>query len=182
MRVDGNLKFILSDQLGSTSVVTSDGGVEQSRTKVFGNDIISLIMSDLNVAGNPDCHGALHPKAIEGMELFNAGHYFEAHEALEAAWREETGPVRNLYRGILQVGVTYLHIQRRNYDGAFKVYLRSLKWLQLWPDTCRGVAVGQLRQDLETVMAALKGLGEQRIAEFDLSLLKPVFYSIGEIE
>ena len=31
MRVSGTLKFILSDQLGSTSVMTSDSGVEQGR-------------------------------------------------------------------------------------------------------------------------------------------------------
>ena len=52
-----------------------------------------------------DCNEPLHPKAVEGLELFNRGHYFEAHEALEAAWREETHPVRELYRGILQAGV-----------------------------------------------------------------------------
>ena len=49
-----------------------------------------------------------------------------------------------------------------------------------WPDTCRGVAVGRLRQDLETVMTALKRLGPQYIAEFDTALLKPVQYSKNE--
>ncbi len=146
------------------------------------NDIISPAMSDLTTPADSNCRGALHPKAIEGMELFNAGHYFEAHEALEAAWRDETGPVRDLYRGILQVGVTYLHIRRRNYDGAIKVYQRSLKWLRLWPDTCRGVAVGQLRRDLEAAITAVKKLGPEHIIEFDASLLKPVLYSISEIQ
>jgi uncharacterized protein len=139
-------------------------------------------MSDLNQAINSNCQGTLHPKAIEGIELFNAGQYFEAHEALEAAWRAETEPVRDLYRGILQAGVTYLHIKRRNYDGAIKVYQRSLRWLRLWPDVCRGVAVGQLRNDLEAAISSLMGLGPARIAEFDLSKLKPVQYSIGETQ
>lgn len=139
-------------------------------------------MSDLNQAINSNYQGTLHPKAIEGIELFNAGQYFEAHEALEAAWRAETEPVRDLYRGILQAGVTYLHIKRRNYDGAIKVYQRSLRWLRLWPDVCRGVAVGQLRNDLEAAISSLMGLGPARIAEFDLSKLKPVQYSIGETQ
>jgi len=133
-------------------------------------------MSDLNVPENPDCQGSLHPQAIHGMELFNQGRYFEAHEALEAAWRAETGPVRDLYRGILQVGVVYLHITQYNYPGALKVYQRCRKWLQPWPETCRGVAVGQLRQDLELVMNAMQALGPQQIASFDISLLKPVHY------
>jgi predicted metal-dependent hydrolase len=133
-------------------------------------------MSDLIQPGKADCQGSLHPKAIHGMELFNQGRYFEAHEVLEAAWRAESGPVRDLYRGILQVGVVYLHITRFNYPGALKVYQRCRKWLEPWPETCRGVEIGQLRQDLESVMVALKQLGPQRIADFDVSLLKPVYY------
>jgi predicted metal-dependent hydrolase len=112
--------------------------------------------------------------------LFNAGLFFEAHEALEAAWRDESGPVRSLYCGILQIGVVYLHITRHNYPGAIKVFHRCQKWLQLWPETCRGVSVGQLRQDLETAISSLKDLGPQHIAEFDMSLLKPVQYSRSE--
>ena len=133
-------------------------------------------MSDLIQPGIADCQGTLHPEAIHGMELFNQGRYFEAHEALEAAWRAESGPVRDLYRGILQVGVVYLHITQFNYPGALKVYQRCRKWLEPWPDTCRDVEVDQLRQDLENAMAALQKLGPQHILEFDKSLLKPVQY------
>jgi uncharacterized protein len=139
-------------------------------------DIISLIMSDLIAPGTSDCEGLLHPQAIHGMELFNQGRYFEAHEALEAAWRSESGPVRDLYRGILQVGVVYLHITQYNYPGAIKVYQRCRKWLLPWPEICRGVKVGRLRQDLDAVMTALQALGPQRIIDFDTSLLKPIYY------
>jgi predicted metal-dependent hydrolase len=117
------------------------------------------------------------PKAVEGIELFNAGLFFEAHEALEAAWRDESGPIRYMYRGILQAAVITLHITRHNYPGAIKVYHRCQKWLQPLPETCRDVAVGQMRQDLETAMTALQAQGSQHIAEFNLSLLTPVKYS-----
>ena len=52
-----------------------------------------------------DCDGVLHEKAIEGLKLFNERKFFEAHEELETAWRNETGEIRNLYKGILQVAV-----------------------------------------------------------------------------
>jgi len=136
-------------------------------------------MSDLIAPGSIDCLGSLHPEAIHGMELFNQGRYFEAHEALEAAWRAESGPVRDLYRGILQAGVVYLHITQYNFIGAHKVYQRCQKWLQPWPETCRGISVGRLRQDLETVMAALQKLGPQHIREFDTSLLRPIHYRLS---
>lgn len=123
-----------------------------------------------------DCEGSLHPDALSGLRLFNRGEYFEAHEALETAWRAETGPIRELYRGILQVGVVYLHITRNNYDGAIKVYGRSLRWINPWPETCRGIQVGQLRRDAEAVMVQVRRLGREGLASFDLSLLKPVLF------
>ena len=67
---------------------------------------------------NDLCNSPLHRQAAEGLRLFNAGKYFEAHEALEDAWNAEKGKVRELYRGILQIAVVYLHVTRRNYRGA----------------------------------------------------------------
>ncbi|HEY2982188.1 MAG TPA: DUF309 domain-containing protein [Anaerolineales bacterium] len=123
-----------------------------------------------------DCKGPVHPQAIEGLRLFNAGRYWAAHEALEAAWIAEKGAVRDLYRGILQAAVVYLHVTRANYAGAVKVYGRSQKWLRPWPDVCRGVQVGKLRYDLDAVIAEVRKLGPEQLAEFDRSLLKTINY------
>ncbi len=122
------------------------------------------------------CNGALHPKAIEGLKLFNKKKFFEAHEELEDAWRDETGGIRNLYQGILQVAVAYLHVTRRNFNGAVKVYERSARWLNGYPDVCRGIFVGKLRRDAETTIKKLKSLGAENIAEFDMSLFLPVVW------
>ena len=123
---------------------------------------------------NDRCNAPLHPQAAEGLRLFNAGEYFEAHEALEDAWNAEKGQVRELYRGILQIAVVYLHVTRGNYNGAIKVYGRSQRWIKDWPDICRGIYVGELRKDAETVITEVRRLGIEKISEFDLSLLKPV--------
>lgn len=128
-----------------------------------------------------DCEGPIHPKAIEGMKLFNTGSFFEAHEELENAWLEEKGDVRNLYRGILQVGVMYLHITRGNYNGAVKLYERSMKWLKDWPGVCRGIQVGKLKIDAENAMRIVSKLGAGKINEFDLALLKPVVWDEKKI-
>ncbi len=121
-----------------------------------------------------DCDSPLPPHAAEGLRLFNEGKYFEAHEALEIAWLEEKSKVRDLYRGILQVGVAYLHITRGNYHGAVKVYGRSQKWLKDFPSVCRGIEVADLRKDAEAVIEEVMKLGKRGIGEFDRSLLKPV--------
>lgn len=121
-----------------------------------------------------DCSGPLHPQAREGLRLFNAGEYFEAHEALEDAWNAEQGDAQNLYRGVLQTAVVYLHIRRGNYNGAVKVYERSKKWLKGLPEVCKGIQVGRLRTEAEAVMQEVRRLGPQRIGEFDPALLPPV--------
>jgi predicted metal-dependent hydrolase len=137
----------------------------------YGYNYSTLVMTE---SQNDLCNAPLHPQAAEGLHLFNVGKYFEAHEALEEAWNEEQGDVRELYRGILQIAVVYLHITRRNYNGAVKVFGRSQRWLKDWPDICRGIEVGKLRQDAEAVISEVKRLGLERISEFDNSLLKPV--------
>jgi len=124
-----------------------------------------------------DCRAPLPPHAIAGLRLFNAGEYFECHEELELAWREETSPIRDLYRGVLQAAVVYLHMRRGNFKGALEVYKRCIKYLNLWPGTCRGVNVAKLRADLTRAVEAWQQLGPTKVNEMDWSLLKPVEWS-----
>jgi predicted metal-dependent hydrolase len=124
-----------------------------------------------------NCNGSLHPQAIIGLELFNSREYFEAHEALEAAWREETGSIRGLYKGILQVAVAYLHIQRGNYVGARKMFHRCRLWLDPFPDICRGINVSQFKRDYQAVESLLVRLGPDALHDLDLDQLKPVVYT-----
>lgn len=121
-----------------------------------------------------DCGGRPSELALKGITLFNERAYFEAHEELELAWGAESGPIRELYRGILQVAVAYLLITRQNYRGAMKMFLRVRQWLDPLPDECLGVNVAQLRAEALAARAELEALGPDRVAEFDLSLLKPV--------
>lgn len=121
-----------------------------------------------------DCAQPLSARAVEGIALFNRREFFEAHEVLEHAWNEEAGPARELYRGLLQVAVAYLQIERRNYNGALKMFLRMRQWLDPLPEVCRGVAVAQLRAEALAARAALEALGPERIAEFDSAYFKPI--------
>jgi predicted metal-dependent hydrolase len=120
------------------------------------------------------CEGPLHPLALKGIQYFNAGDYFMAHEELELAWREERGPVRDVYRGILQVGLGYYHILRLNYRGAVKMFQRCRQWLDPFPPDCRGIDLERLRSDFLRAEAALLRLGPEHLAQFDSSLLKPI--------
>lgn len=113
---------------------------------------------------------ALHPNAVKGLRFFNERKFFEAHEELEAAWLAETGEIRDLYRGILQVAVFYLHALRGNFVGALKVYERSRKWLDAFPSEYAGVDVESLRRDSARMAEALQ------FGNFDAALIQPVHW------
>ncbi|MCU0513261.1 MAG: DUF309 domain-containing protein [Anaerolineae bacterium] len=118
-----------------------------------------------------DCQSALPDLARAGIARFNAGEYYAQHDLLEELWVATAGPVRDLYRAILQVGVAYYQIERGNYRGALKMLQRSVQWLLILPDVCQGVDVRRLREESFRVRAELERLGEARFAELDRTLI-----------
>lgn len=120
------------------------------------------------------CQEPLSDLAQKGIEAFNQGDYFDSHEHLEDAWNEDTGPARDMYKAVLQVAVAYLQIERGNYAGAVKMFLRARQWLDPLPDSCRGIDIGRLKQDAEHVHQYLLESGPQQIETFDRTMLKPV--------
>lgn len=113
------------------------------------------------------CQDPLPKAAARGLLLFNQGEYFEQHELLEEAWRAEERPVRELYQGILQVGVAFLQIQRGNWAGAIKVFRRGLPRLRDLPPVCQGVQVGKFREAAEAIHQEITRLGPEGLAQFD---------------
>lgn len=62
---------------------------------------------------------------LEGISLFNAGKFFDAHETLETAWHLEKAPIRTLYQGLIQLSVACFHAERKNWIGASRVLQRA---------------------------------------------------------
>ena len=112
--------------------------------------------------------------AHAAIEQFNAREFFEQHETFETLWRAESGPIRRLYQGILQIGVAYLQIQRKNYAGASKLFLRAQQYLADLPAICQTINVAQFRVDSDAAQAELERLGPAHIAEFDPLWFKPI--------
>lgn len=175
-------------------VVVSDDEQKRNEASLIGADItLGLTELDQRIAGlvkdygrtiDPEmmeklaceCDEPLPPLAIEGVKKFNAGEYYPQHDLFEEQWVNTDGPVRDLYRAVLQVGVAYYQIERGNYRGALKMLQRSVQWLVILPEVCQGINVAQLRNDSFKVRAELERLGEERFSEFDQGLLKPVIW------
>lgn len=111
----------------------------------------------------------LSEQARSGLLEFNQREYFEQHEHLELAWQAEKRPIREMYQGILQVGVAFLQIERGNWIGAIKMFRRGLPRLRTLPPVCQGINIAALRSAAEAIHAEVTTLGPERLAEFDQS-------------
>ncbi|RMH16889.1 MAG: DUF309 domain-containing protein [Acidobacteria bacterium] len=84
-----------------------------------------------------------------GLELFDAGRYFECHEAFEEIWRSTTPEPRDLFQGLIQVAVGLHHWHaRRRPDVARRVLAKGRRRLAPLAPACRGL-------DLHDLLAAV---------------------------
>ncbi len=87
-----------------------------------------------------------------GINFFNAGRYFEAHEAWEDLWRATRGPLRLFYQGLIQAAVGLHHFSRGNEEGARAQLTKALAKLEQYPPRfCRidnDALVSELRKVL----------------------------------
>ena len=94
-----------------------------------------------------------------GLRLFNAGRFFDSHEALEDAWRESTGGsrLRRHLQGMVQLAVAFHHQSRDNFTGARSVLDRGLRNLAGAEDSFPDLDLDRLRADLSDWQRYLAG-------------------------
>jgi predicted metal-dependent hydrolase len=86
-------------------------------------------------------------RLARGRELFNSGHYFEAHEAWEEAWLVETGAVRLTLHGLIQVAAGLHKATRQNQPkGCVRLLETGLEKLRGVPEDSCGFALEEFRE------------------------------------
>ena len=94
----------------------------------------------------------MHNLLRDGIDFFNAGRYFEAHEAWEDLWRPTRGPLRLFYQGLVQAAVGLHHLGRGNLNGAQAQLGKSLSKLEQYPERFCQIDNGRLVADLRRVL------------------------------
>lgn len=85
------------------------------------------------------------PRYAEGVALFQAEEFFEAHEALELAWRAAApGPDKRFLQGLIQLAVSLEHWRRGNPRGAKGQWEKAKAKLEDLPAVHGGLALGEL--------------------------------------
>jgi len=122
----------------------------------------------------PGCGDEANARVRKGVELFNQGRYYDAHDALEQAWFADRRPCRDLYQGLLQLGIALHHIEQDNYRGADKMLLRATSKFQRLPSPCQGIDVVALLEQCRNLRQTLLALGPDQIDLFPRQLFPTI--------
>jgi predicted metal-dependent hydrolase len=96
-----------------------------------------------------------------GIELFNRGEFFEAHEVLEDVWRAAPAHEKMFLQGVIQVAVALHHYARGNAVGACSLMRRAHKNLSAYPESFAGLNVAELLAAVANWQAALETGGRK---------------------
>jgi sugar phosphate isomerase/epimerase len=119
----------------------------------------------------PVSHAPLPPGVIEGIELFNAGKWYEAHETLEHEWHAERSEDRKLYQGILQIGVGLHHARSGNHRGAVLLLTDGIEKTARFTPAHRGLDTARLVREARACLDQIIALGPNGLSGFDWSLV-----------
>ena len=86
---------------------------------------------------------------LSGIELFNAGEYYDSHDVWEELWTDYRGPDRQFYQGLIQTAVALYHLSRGNLRGARRMYYSSRSYLAPYAAAHLGIDLGRLLKDME---------------------------------
>lgn len=89
-----------------------------------------------------------------GVELFNAGKFFECHEVWETVWLKAEGEEREFLHAMIQAAAALHHVQRGNLKGARSVGRRAIDRLGRCPAMVMQLDVRAFCLSFESFLAA----------------------------
>ncbi len=85
---------------------------------------------------------------LQGIEYFNQGAYFEAHEIWEEIWMESSGIQKIFYQALIQLSVALYHLEAQNLKGALSLYPKTMEKLSQLPDLFTGLNIRELEKTI----------------------------------
>jgi predicted metal-dependent hydrolase len=105
-----------------------------------------------------------------GILLFNAGAFWEAHEAWEEIWQNRAEDGRFFIQGLIQLAAAYHQLSRKVYRG-FVIHLEQARArLKLFPPQFLGIDVAAILGTINGSMAAIHG--RDSLADVDWQAIK----------
>ena len=94
-----------------------------------------------------------------GMELFNVGAFFEAHEVWERLWLDTVGDERVALQGLIQIAAGYHKHELGVLAGALKLLGAGLRKLAACDDHACGLNLAPFRAAVEADLQRMRNAG-----------------------
>jgi uncharacterized protein len=104
---------------------------------------------------------------VEGVRRFNAGLFFEAHEAWEEVWLDSARELRAFYQGLIQVAAAFVHLRRNEYPGTVRLLHEGLRKLEAYPPSMLGVDLAALTTAAREAEGRILAAGEKGLRDID---------------
>ena len=83
---------------------------------------------------------------LKGIELFNEGRYFEAHDVWEEWWKATAGAERDFIQGLIQMTSAFHHFTTGNMRGARMLHDSAVALLAPFGEKHRGLDLAAVRR------------------------------------
>src|SRR5262245_19747783 len=93
------------------------------------------------------------PRYLAGIEHFNAGDYFEAHEVWEDLWHECSSADRLFYQSLIQAAVALYHFNNANDTGARRLFASGKQKMDGYRPWYHGLDVERFWLDVQAALA-----------------------------
>ena len=112
-----------------------------------------------------------------GIELFNSGKFWHAHEAWEEVWRRHHEDERLFLQGIIQLAAAYhLLVTAGSFKGMLGNFEKARLKLVVFEPMYLGVNVTPLLHAIERSVHDAKYLGASGMTDFDRTLIPKIHY------
>jgi predicted metal-dependent hydrolase len=106
-----------------------------------------------------------------GVDLYNGGSFFEAHEAWEEVWLDAENAERDFYQGLIQITAAFVHVTRNEYPGSVRLLDAGIAKLARYGERKHGIELATFVAGARLARESLLALGEKRLSEFDRRLI-----------
>ena len=103
-----------------------------------------------------------------GLDEYEKGDYFEAHEAWEDLWSDYNFPDRKFVQGLIQLSVSFVHLGNGNLTGAKNLLKKCQQKFDDYNGIHREINLSDLKSSIEAVEIVYSELNDCRDFDWDL--------------
>ena len=111
----------------------------------------------------------------KGLNEYEKGDYFEAHEAWEDLWSDYNFPDRKFIQGLIQLSVSFVHLSNGNMIGARNLLKKCQQKFSDYKGIHRQININELKFAIEAVSLTYDNIEESSEFDWDLVPVLKVF-------